>query len=112
MKNIIYSVALLSIVLVVASACKKDGDKNKPFIIMNPPSPLVWAQDMPYVDPGAEAFDVTESGDTINITNRLNVTDNVDVATTGEYIVKYNVSDEAGNNADEKTRNVRVVLTK
>ena len=79
---------------------------------MNPTNPLVWGQDVLYVDPGAEAFDVTEAGDTVNINYRLKTTENVDVSTTGEYQVKYNVSDEAGNNADEKIRNVKVVLTK
>lgn len=112
MKNLLLLFATLIIILLFASACKKSGDQNKPFILVNPPDPLVWAQFMPYIDPGAEAFDVTESGDTININDRLKTTDNIDVNVTGEYLVKFNVSDEAGNNADEKTRNVRVVLTK
>jgi hypothetical protein len=95
-------------------SCKKEenGDQNKPFIILNPPNPLYWAKDTPYQDPGAEAFDITETNDTINITNRLQVTDNIDVSTTGDYSVFYNVSDEAGNNADQQTREVKVVISK
>jgi hypothetical protein len=95
-------------------SCKKDenGDQNNPFIILAPPNPLNWALDLPYEDPGAEAFDVTETGDTINITDRMQVTDNIDISQVGTYSVFYNVSDEAGNQADQQVREVRVVLTK
>jgi hypothetical protein len=112
MKKVLIPTILAVSFIILISACKKDGDQNNPFIIMNPPNPLIWAQDLPYADPGAEAYDVTESGDTINITSRLQTTENVDVTTPGDYTVRYNVSDEAGNNAEEQVREVRVVLTK
>ena len=99
----------------LASSCKKDdnGDKNKPFIVVLGSNPMYWSQgSSPYIDPGAEAWDVTESNDTINISDRLVVTENVDVNTIGDYNVKFNVSDEAGNHADEKDRLVKVILTK
>jgi hypothetical protein len=110
-----------SIVLIVvltaflASSCKKDdnGDKNKPFIVVHGANPMYWSQGVsPYEDPGAEAWDVTENNDTININDRLVVSENVDVNTAGEYTVKFNVTDEAGNHADEKSRLVKVRLTK
>ncbi len=96
----------------LSSSCKKDesGDQNKPFIIMNPTNPLYWAKDLPYADPGAEAFDITESGDTVDISSSLQVTDNVNVSDTGRYNVYYNVSDAAGNQADQKIRDVIVVF--
>ncbi len=112
MKNLLFSLFSVFVIVILAPGCKKDGDQNKPFIVVNPPTLLVWAQDLPYVDPGAEAFDVTESGDTIDITNRLQTSENVDVSVPAEYLVRYNVTDEAGNAADEKTRTVRVVITK
>lgn len=114
MRPIVISLITVLLVLGFSSSCKKEenGDNNKPFIVMNPPNPLYWGQDMPYNDPGAEAFDVTETGDTVNISDRLQVQNNVDVTTLGDYNVNYNVSDEAGNNADQKTRDVRVVITK
>ena len=98
-----------------ASSCNKDdnGDKNKPFIVLLGANPTFWSQGLsPYVDPGAEAWDITESNDTINITDRLIVTENVDVNTIGDYNVKFNVTDEAGNHADEMNRVVKVILTK
>lgn len=112
-RNTITISSLLLFVALIFSACKKEeGDQNPPFIIMNPPNPQVWAQYLPYVDPGAEAFDITEAGDTVDITSRLNTSNNVDVSISGEYQVRYNVSDEAGNNAEEQVRTVKVVITK
>ena len=76
-------------------------------------NPTTWSAELsPYVDAGAKAWDVTENNDTIDITSRLVVTENVDVNTIGDYNVKFNVTDEAGNHADEKDRLVKVILTK
>jgi hypothetical protein len=99
----------------LAASCKKDdnGDKNKPFIVLSGANPMYWSKGLsPYTDPGAEAWDVTENNDTINITERLVITENVDVNTIGEYNVNFSVTDEAGNHADEKNRLVKVILTK
>lgn len=114
MKSSAIAIMFLVFILFLSSACKKDenGDNNPPYILVNPPNPQYWALDNPYQDAGAEAFDITRAGDTVNITNRLQTTDNVNVAATGEYEVLYNVTDEAGNSAEQKTRTVKVVLTK
>ena len=106
--------AILAVLLVftAVSGCNKDKDKNKPFIEIIGDNPLTWFQYIPYVDPGANAYDITESGDTIDITYRLEVRDNVDVDVAGTYTVEYNVSDDAGNRADTKVRTVKVILTK
>ena len=114
MKKLIIPIIILLFALSLSISCKKDdnGDKTKPYIIVNPPNPQYWALDLPYEDAGAEAWDITEAGDTTNITNRIQTTDNVNVSVAGDYQVSYNVSDEAGNNADQKTRDVKVVLTK
>jgi hypothetical protein len=112
MRIISLLVIMAAAALVMTGGCKKDGDKNSPYIVINPPALLVWPVDVPYVDPGAEAFDITEAGDTINITDRLQTNDNVDAGTVGDYVVRYNVTDEAGNAAEEQTRDVRVVITK
>ena len=112
-KRAILFIALASFFL--ASSCKKDdnGDKNKPFIILLGANPIYWSQGVsPYEDPGAEAWDITENNDTVNITDRLVITENVDVNVSGDYNVKFNVTDEAGNQADEKIRLVKVLLTK
>lgn len=114
MKNLVIPISILVFALSLSISCKKDenGDKNKPYIIVNPPDPQYWGIDIPYVDAGAEAWDITKAGDTINITNRIQTTDNVNVGITGDYQVLYNVSDEAGNNADQQSREVKVILTK
>jgi hypothetical protein len=110
-----YLLPLLIIVFIISLtyACKKaNGDTNKPFIVLYGPNPAYAPQGVEYIDAGAIAWDVTESGDTVDISNRLEVNNNVNVDITGEYEVKYNVSDEAGNWADEKIRIVKVLITK
>ena len=57
-----------------------------------------------YVDAGATAYDFCDGDLTASI-----VTDNpVDTTAPGDYIVRYNVSDTAGNTAAELTRTVTV----
>ncbi|WP_220718943.1 immunoglobulin-like domain-containing protein [Agarivorans litoreus] len=59
-----------------------------------------------YVDPGATAMDNVDGDITANIV----VDDSaVDTSTAGNYVVTYNVLDDAGNEADEVTRQVQVV---
>jgi len=112
MKKILVIFILMMAVLAVLPGCKKNGDTNKPFIVVLGSNPLTWQINVPYVDPGAEAYDVTEAGDTVDISSRLQVNNNVDIKVAGDYTVDFNVSDEAGNQADTKTRNVVVILTK
>ncbi len=112
MKKIFFPLILVLAGFLAFSGCKKDGDKNKPYIVVLGANPLTWQINIPYVDPGAEAYDITEAGDTVDITSRLQVNSNVDVKVAGEYSVEYNVSDEAGNAADPKSRTVNVILTK
>lgn len=96
------------------TSCKKNdsSDKNKPFIVLNGNPFINWPLGTDFVDPGAEVFDVTETNDTINISHRLETTGYVDADTQGTYKINYNASDEAGNNADEEIRTVKVLITK
>lgn len=113
MKKYTLLVVMLIMGILFINACKEEnGDNNKPFIVVLGLNPVFTPMGQPYDDAGAEAWDVTETGDTINISNRLQVNSNVNTDVEGNYEVKYNVSDEAGNNADEKTRDVRVVIGK
>lgn len=112
MKKIFFLFVLILAGLALMPGCKKKGDTNNPFIVILGSNPLTWEIDVPYVDPGAEAYDITEAGDTVDISSRLETTSNVNVKVAGDYSVKYNVSDEAGNQADTKTRDVNVILTK
>jgi len=112
MKKILLIFMLMATVISVLPGCKKKGDTNKPFIVLLGSNPLTWQIDVPYVDPGAEAYDITEAGDTVDISSRLQVNNNVNVEIAGDYTVDFNVSDEAGNQADTQTRKVVVILTK
>lgn len=110
-----YSIPLLILVfiLMLGNACKKSsGDTNKPFIVMLGSNPVYTPLGEDYIDAGAEAWDVTAEGDTVSIPERLEVNSNVNVDKEGEYEVKYNLSDESGNWADEKIRTVKVLITK
>ena len=60
-----------------------------------------------YTDLGATASD-NYDGD---ITADIVTVNNVDVNTAGQYIITYNVSDAAGNDATEVTRTVNVTDT-
>ena len=114
MRKLVIPIILVVFALSLSTTCNKNenGDNNPPYILVNPPNPQYWALDNPYEDAGAEAFDITQAGDTVDITNRLQTTDNVNVTVTGEYEVLYNVTDESGISAEQKTRTVKVVLTK
>jgi hypothetical protein len=112
MKKYILPAFIVIVTIVFAGSCKKNGDTNKPFIIILGYNPVYTPLGSAYVDSGAIARDVTEAGDTIDISQRLEVNSNVDINSEGDYQVRYNVSDEAGNKADEKTRSVKVVIGK
>ena len=114
MKKLNYLLFAIAIVTLFSLSCKKtdDGDTAKPFIELLGYSPINHSIDMPYVDAGAIAWDITIDGDTIEITDRLVTTDNVNINVAGSYEVTYNVSDEAGNAADERKRAVKVVIGK
>jgi len=109
-KNISY-LFLLSILSIVLVSCSKDdgpADPFKPFIVLNGPNPAWSPLGEPYTDEGAKAYDITADRDTIDISFRLEVNSNVDTEKVGNYGVRFNVSDEAGNKADEVVRTVYV----
>ncbi|MDO8897818.1 MAG: DUF5011 domain-containing protein [Bacteroidales bacterium] len=111
MKDFVKSVLYLSIIMLVFSACEKEeevADKFAPFIIITGENP-VWVRiGETYTDAGAKAYDVDESGDTINITYKLTTENNVNISIIGLYTVSYSVSDENGNEAEKQKRKVYV----
>ena len=114
MENIKYLLLAIIAVTLINAGCKKtdNGDTAKPFIELLGYDPVYTAMGLPYVDAGAIAWDITIDGDTIEITDRMVTTDNVNVNVAGNYEVTFNVSDEAGNEADERKRMVKVVIGK
>jgi hypothetical protein len=114
MKNLKYFLLAFMAISFVISGCNKDedGDTTKPFIELLGYDPVYTPVGLPYVDAGAIAWDVTMEGDTLDITDRMVTTDNVNVNLAGNYEVTYNVTDEEGNAADERKRSIKVVIGK
>ncbi len=110
----IFSFLLLIITVIFLGGCNKEeiGDGTVPEIVILGLNPVYWALDIPYVDAGAVAFDITTEGDTVDITDKIIVINNVNVNAVGYYDVLYNVTDESGVSAEVKTRDVKVVLGK
>ena len=105
----IYSRVIVAFMMIVLiSSCNKDDDNTKPWIVLKGYNPAYAQLNEPYVDSGAMAFDLNDYGDTIDISSKIVVENNVNTADTGKYYVKYNVEDEAGNKADEVFRTVYV----
>ncbi|QAY65384.1 immunoglobulin-like domain-containing protein [Paenibacillus protaetiae] len=81
-------------------------DTVKPVITLNGNSSIIVEKSSSaFTDPGATASDNRDRG----LTDAIVVTGSVDQSKTGTYSLYYNVSDEAGNAADQVTRTVRVV---
>ncbi len=107
----LFKLGLIILFFMAIAACEKEddpADPYNPFIVLKGSNPAWTLLGEPYEDAGAEAYDITASRDTINITHRLQVNSNVNTAEIGSYQVRYNVSDEAGNQADEVIRTVYV----
>lgn len=110
MKRILTILSVISILLLQV-ACKKQvesGDTNKPFIQIIGENPVWIKKGQTYTDKGAKAWDVLQNGDTINISPALKVINDVNTEIIGVYYVKYNVSDETGNRADQQIRKVYI----
>ena len=108
MKKLMYFL-LLSLVMLSLSQCNKDDDEKDttpPVITLEGANPQLVNKGDPYVDPGYKATDDTDG----DITDKVVVSGNVDTSTEGTYYLKYNVSDAAGNKAEEKTRGVKVMI--
>jgi hypothetical protein len=80
------------------------GDAVKPVITLNGNALVLHTLGEAYVDEGATASDNLDG----DITTKIQVVNPVDVNNAGDYIITYNVSDWAGNYAEQVTRTVRV----
>lgn len=108
MKRIGFLVLMVTLVL-VSTQCKKDEEKKDttaPIIVLKGENPLFVDKGTAYVEPGFDANDDTDG----DISANVKVTGTVDVNTEGTYELLYNVSDAAGNKAEEKKRTVKVMI--
>jgi len=82
-----------------------DVDNTPPVITLTGNATLNVAQGSSYMDEGATASDNRDG----NLTSQIIVTGSVNTGTLGTYVLRYNVSDAAGNPATEVTRTVNVI---
>ena len=74
------------------------SDTTKPVITLVGDSEMRHEQGTEYIDAGATAVDNIDG----DITSSITVSSDVDINIIGTYLVTYNVSDTAGNQADQK----------
>ena len=80
-------------------------DESKPVLTLTGSATVTLNQGEVYSDAGATAFDDVDG----NITALIVAVNPVNTAIPGTYIVTYNISDAAGNVADQITRTVTVL---
>jgi hypothetical protein len=80
------------------------SDTTIPIITITGSNTITLEKGASFTDPGATATDNTDG----NITANIVKTGSVTTATTGTYVLTYDVSDAAGNAATTKTRSVQV----
>ena len=112
MKPKLLVIVLISLTLGFVSCKKENNDKTKPWIELKGFNPVYTELNKPYEDAGAVVKDINAVGDTLDISGKLVVTDNINIQVVGKYEVKYNANDDAGNSADEVTRTVYVQIFK
>jgi hypothetical protein len=100
-------ICAMAAIFALSVSCKKENkDTTAPSISILGVTPYTVGQGTTYTDPGATAYDETDG----DISASITTTNNVSTIDTGYYHVTYNVSDKAGNAAEEKTRTVHVIF--
>lgn len=79
-------------------------DRTRPVITLTGDSTIRLVQGSTFHDPGASAIDDADG----DISHAIRVSGQVNTGAAGEYILRYNVSDAAGNAAEEVIRTVKV----
>lgn len=98
---------VLSSSLLLLTACgsvDKSADTTPPQLNLIGDAQITLLQNQTYQDQGATAQDDTDG----NISNKIVISGKVDTAVTGNYQLKYNVTDNAGNSAPELTRSISI----
>jgi len=81
-----------------------NSDLTPPELNLNGAKYFILNQDETFVDPGATALDDVDG----DISNTISVESNIDINQLGDYIIRYSVSDKAGN-VTTKERRVTVI---
>lgn len=93
----------------VLTGCKKE-DTNAPVITLKGDATMSVDFKGTYTEPGATAMDKDGKDEESDISSSIVITGNVNTSSAEAYTLKYNVADEAGNNATEVTRTVNVKI--
>jgi len=104
MKKLFKLVFFASIILLIA--CGKEIDNTPPEITLKGNNPMYVNKDSAYVEPGATVIDDVDG----DISDQLIIDGNVDTSIEDTYYIRYNAIDNAGNQAEEKTREVIVMI--
>lgn len=108
MRKLAFIFALFAFIL-ITTQCKKDDeekDTTPPVISLKGDTLMMVNKDSAFVEPGYTATDDTDG----DITDKVTVKGNVDTSVEGTYYLYYNVSDAAGNAAEQKKREVKVMI--
>lgn len=107
--TIIFCLVLVSLVVIILASCNNNDEPNDltaPVITLNGNATVYVEKDSTYMDLGATALDDVDG----DISGQITVINLVETSVEDTYMVKYNVSDAAGNKATEVVRNVIVMV--
>jgi hypothetical protein len=109
MKRFMLHSFLAALVMSMIVGCGGGGggttDTTPPVITVTGDNPVTVTQGATYRDAGATAIDDVDG----DISGNIVVVNPVDTSVVGSYTITYNVKDNAGNAAAQKTRTVNVV---
>lgn len=105
MKKLSIFVLFLMLLGFIACTEKKEADTTPPVIELKGAEQVYVNLDSAYVEPGYTATDDVDG----DITSEVVVSGTVDVHTEGIYYLYYDVTDKAGNQAEQKSRKVKVL---
>jgi hypothetical protein len=103
------SATLLIASALVLTSCNKE-DTNAPVITLKGDASMTVDFKGTYAEPGATATDMDGKDNESDISSSIVTSGTVNTSSAEAYMVKYNVTDEAGNVAPEVSRTVNVVI--
>jgi len=98
---------LFAFLLLFAIACREKDVYPPEIKLSGDPVIAIFRKDS-FTDPGAKGSDFIGNGETRDISNRIMRIGEVDILSAGQYELTYELTDEAGNNAEAQSRTVVV----
>jgi hypothetical protein len=104
-KKVVIALAAIVMLFLGIFSFAQSGDSEAPTITLSGDEKVTIEVGETYTDEGATATDDVDG----DLTDEIDITNNVDEDVIGTYYVTYNVSDASGNDAEEVKRTVYVV---